>query len=164
MIELIKYNGEKELLSSLIKGFWKAHNDYTPTDEEALQDCMAWTGENHVVYFIRKEGVTIGFVHLAARGCEIDWLEDLFILPEYQGRGYGSEAIDLAENIVREYSDSLYMEVAARNDRALRLYYRKGYNILNTITVRKDFAPEKYRTTGHEKVFGHDFAVKSYAE
>ena len=160
MIELMRYSGEKELLSRLIKSFWKAHNGVAPTDEEALEDCVSWTGENHVVYFIRKEEVTIGFVHLAARGCEIDWLEDLFILPEYQGRGYGSEVIDLVEEIVSEYSDSLYMEVAARNDRALRLYCRKCYNILNTITVRKDFSPEKYRTIGHENIFGHDFEVK----
>ena len=163
MLELIKYNGEKEALCELIKKFWIAHNDYTPTDAEALEDCNAWTAEGHVVYFIAKETETIGFVHLGSRGCDADWLEDLFILPEYQGKGYGSEAIDLTEKIVREYSDSLYMEVAARNDKALKLYYRKGYNILNTITVRKDFSPEKYKTTGTETVFGHTFEVKDFA-
>ena len=44
-----------------------------------------------------KEDVPIGFVHLGSRGAEVDWIEDLFVLPEYQGNGYGSHAIALVE-------------------------------------------------------------------
>lgn len=161
MIQLTMYKNEKAELANLIKRFWMAHNDYTPTEEEAQEDCEAWTGGGHRTYFICKDDEVVGFMHLASRGCEIDWLEDLFILPEYQGRGYGAEALKLAEDIVKEYSDSLYMEVAARNDKALKLYYRQGYDILNTITIRKDFEPEKYRKIGQETVFGHMFQVKN---
>lgn len=161
MIKLISYNNENVLLTDLIKRFWMAHNDYMPTEAEAQEDCEVWTGEGHRIYFICKDDEAVGFVHLASRGCEIDWLEDLFILPEYQGRGYGAEALTLAEKIVKEYSDSLYIEVAARNEKALRLYHRQGYDILNTITVRKDFEPEKYRKIGQETVFGHTFQVKN---
>ena len=31
------------------------------------------------------------------------WLEELFILPEYQGNGFGSEAIHQLEEIVKQY-------------------------------------------------------------
>lgn len=160
MISLVKYDGEKEIMCELIKRFWIAHNDYTPSDEENLEDLQAWTSENHVLYFVINDEMTIGFVHLGARGCKIDWLEDLFILPEYQGKGYGSEAIKKVENIVKEYSDSLYMEVAARNASALRLYCRNGYNILNTITIRKDFKPEEYKVKSRETILGHSFEIK----
>ena len=67
MLELIKYNGEKDALCELIKKFWIAHNDYTPTDAEALEDCKVWTGEGHVVYFIAKESETIGYRHRPQR-------------------------------------------------------------------------------------------------
>ena len=164
MIELVKYKNEKNELFNLIKKFWIAHNDYTPTDEEVLEDLISWTGENHVVYFIRKEENIIGFVHLASRGVRVDWLEDLFILPEYQGNGYGTRTLELVENIVKEYSDSLYLEVAARNSNALKLYRRNGYDCLNTVTIRKDFKPKEYRTIGQEKILGHTFDVKDYAE
>ena len=117
-----------------------------------------------MVYFIRKEENIIGFVHLASRGVRVDWLEDLFILPEYQGNGYGTRTLELVENIVKEYSDSLYLEVAARNSNALKLYRRNGYDCLNTITIRKDFKAEEYRTIGQEKILGHTFDVKDYAE
>ncbi len=164
MIQLTKYNNEKEALAELIKKFWIAHNDYTPTAEECLEDVQAWTANGHLIYFIQNDTETIGFVHLASRGCRIDWLEDLFILPEYQGHGYGSEALHQTEEIVQSYSDSIYLEVAARNPEALKLYVRNGYNCLNTITIRKDFQPQEYVVTGTETILGHIFEVKDYAE
>ena len=69
----------------------------------------------------------IGFVHLGNRGAKIDWLEDLFILPEYQGGGLGTQAIFQVEAIVRKYSESLYIEAAARNEGAIRLYQKLGF-------------------------------------
>lgn len=39
MIKLISYNNENVLLTDLIKRFWMAHNDYTPTEAEAQEDC-----------------------------------------------------------------------------------------------------------------------------
>ena len=130
MLTLQKYNNEQDILCSLIKRFWIAHNDYTPTDEEAMEDLRIWTGKDHVVYYIMIEDKPIGFVHLGARGCNIDWLEDLFILPEYQGHGYGTQVLKLTEDIVKEYSDSIYLEVAARNMEAMKLYCRNGYDCL----------------------------------
>ena len=62
------------------------------------------------------------------------------------------------------YSESLYMEVAARNMKAIRLYQRIGYNCLNTITIRKDFHPEKCETISNERIMGMDFDVKRYKE
>ena len=162
MITLAKYEDEKDIICELIKQFWIAHNDYTPTDEENIEDMLAWTGKGHVLYFIKKEETIIGFVHLASRGCEIDWIEDLFILPQYQGNGYGSDALKLVENIVKEYSDSVYLEVASRNARAMKLYYKNGYDCLNTVTIRKDFKPEEYVVTSVEEVLGHRLVVKDY--
>lgn len=164
MIKLKIYNNEQEELSKLIKKFWIAHNDYTPTDDETINDVIAWTDKNHALYFVYNNDQIIGFVHLASRGARIDWLEDLFILPEYQGNGYATLTLNLVEDIVKKYSDSLYLEVAARNANALRLYSRNGYDCLNTITIRKDFQPEEYKTIGNEKILGHDFVVKDYIE
>lgn len=162
MLTLQKYNNEQDILCSLIKSFWIAHNDYTPTDEEAMEDLRVWTGKDHVVYYIMIEDKPIGFVHLGARGCNIDWLEDLFILPEYQGHGYGTQVLKLTEDIVKEYSDSIYLEVAARNMEAMKLYCRNGYDCLSTITIRKDFKPDDFEVISRETILGHDLEVKKY--
>ena len=85
-----------------------------------------------------------------------------FIIPEFQGHGYGSEALSLIENIVKEYSESIYLEVAARNLRALKLYHKNGYTCLNTVTVRKDFEPDNFEVIEKNNIAGFDFEIKRY--
>lgn len=144
----------------LIQGFWLAHNHYRQTQEEAKADLRAWTGEGHRLYFVVLGDAAVGLLHLGSRGGEIDWLEDLFVLPEYQGCGIGSQAVRLAEAIVRQYSASLYIEAAARNERAIRLYRRLGYDCLNTVTIRKDFPGYEYDVIREEQVYGEWFEIR----
>ncbi len=161
-IQLIPYQGETETAVDLIIYFWQAHNQITPSYDDALADLDDWTRPGHRFYFIHSENQLLGFVHLGSRGCETDWLEDIFVLPPYQGKGIGRQAIQLAEQIVKQYSECMYIEVAARNRKALRLYRRIGYDCLNTLTIRKDFRPEKYETVSKESVQDMDFDIKIY--
>ena len=161
-VELVSYKDEKEIAIDLIIKFWEEHNCYTSTYEEAYNDLMDWTKTGHRLFFIRYDDEYVGFVHLGSRGCAIDWLEDIFVLPKYQRRGIGSYAIQLVEKIVKEYSESLYIEVAARNRKAIRLYHSIGYDCLNTITVRKDFKPEKCEIIDNESIMDLNFDVKKY--
>lgn len=159
-VELKEYAGEKDTARSLIQRFWKAHNDYDESDEDALEDLAQWTKEGHKFYFLCKGTEAVGFVHLGSRGCAVDWLEDLFVVPEYQNQGIGTYAIQAVEAEVRKYSDSLYIEAAARNQRAIALYRRLGYNCLNTITVRKDFDESAFDVVRTEKVYDLDFQIR----
>lgn len=163
-VKLIKYSNETTVIISLIKKFWQSHNQYTPSYEEAFDDLTGWTKEGHRLYLISYNEEYVGFVHLGSRGCEIDWLEDIFVLPEFQGKEIGTCAIKLIEDIVKEYSETLYIEAAARNMRAIRLYQKIGYTCLNTITIRKDFQPEKYETVSVERIMNMDFDVKQSKE
>lgn len=162
IIALQKYENEAQLAKELIRGFWLAHGDYVITDEEAAENLAAWTDKGHVFYFILKEEIPIGFVHLGSRGAEVDWIEDLFVLPEYQGNGYGSHAIALVEAEIKKYSESVYLEVAARNFGAMKLYHRLGYHCLNTVTLRKDFQPENFEVIRIEELLGYPLEVKKY--
>lgn len=159
-ISLKAYTGETDTAKRLIQQFWKAHNNYDESDEYALEDLAQWTKEGHKFYFIYKEATPVGFVHLGSRGCEIDWLEDLFVVPEYQNQGIGTYAIKAVEQEVRKYSESLYIEAAARNQRAITLYQRLGYHCLNTITVRKDFQENNFDVVRTEKLYDLDFQIR----
>ena len=99
---------------------------------------------------------------MMCRGAEVDWIEDLFVLPEYQGNGYGSHAIALVEAEIKKYSESVYLEVAARNFGAMKLYHRLGYHCLNTVTLRKDFQPENFEVIRSEELLGYPLEVKKY--
>lgn len=159
-IELIRYRDEQEIAIDLIIKFWKEHNQVNVSYEDANENLIEWTKEGHILYFISVDNEYVGFVHLGSRGCEIDWLEDIFILPKYQNQGIGTKAIQIVEEMVKQYSDSLYIEVASRNINAIRLYHKIGYDCLNTLTIRKDFKMEKQETVGKEQIFKMDFKVK----
>ena len=81
---------------------------------------------------------------------------------EYQGNGYGSHAIALVEAEIKKYSESVYLEVAARNFGAMKLYHRLGYHCLNTVTLRKDFQPENFEVIRSEELLGYPLEVKKY--
>lgn len=159
-ISLCPYSGEADTATALIRHFWKAHNGEAPSIEDAETDLLLWTGPGHRFYFIHLDQDIVGFVHLGSRGCGIDWLEDIFVLPQHQRQGIGAEAIRQTEAIVREYSESLYIEAAARNEGAIRLYRKMGYDCLNTVTLRKDFHPERYETIRTDRILNSDFHVK----
>lgn len=161
-VALIPYHDETDAAAALILQFWQAHNHASPSYEEVCEDLAEWTRPGHCLYFICDNGRRVGFVHLGSRGAEMDWLEDIFVLPEFQGKGIGTRAIQLAEDIVKEYSESLFIEAAARNRDAIRLYQKLGYTCLNTVTVRKDFQPENYETIDTEALFDMDFHIKRY--
>ena len=101
MITLKQYTNEENQILPLIQGFWKAHSHYDQSGEEAQEDLTNWTKDGHIIYFIQHDETTVGFAHVGSRGGKIDWLEELFILPEYQGSGFGSEAIHQLEEIVQ---------------------------------------------------------------
>jgi len=158
------FRGESKTAISLIQGFWEEHNHHHQSPEEAENDLRSWTGAGHRFYFIQLDGASIGFLHLGSRGGEIDWLEDLYVAGPYQRMGIGSQAIRMAEEIVKEYSESLYIEAAARNEGAIRLYRRMGYNCLNTITIRKDFHPENHEVIRQENIYAQTFDIKRHRQ
>ena len=79
-VQLIAYNNEIEIATNLIIKFWQEHNYFTPSYEDACEDLREWTKAGHFLYFISMDNQYIGFVHLGSRGCEADWLEDIFVL------------------------------------------------------------------------------------
>lgn len=157
------HSDRKEKAKKLIKNFWRAHNNCEQTDDEALRDLKLWTSEGNSFYFINYDNNTVGFAHLGSRGGEADWLEHLFVEPAYQRQGIATEAIKLIEALVMEYSMSLYIEVAARNIDALKLYYRLGFDTLNTITVRKDFFGD-FSEIDKASAAGYLFKIKQLNE
>lgn len=160
MLQLKKYHSEQTEMLPLIQGFWLSHSDEVQTDAEALADLTQWSSEGNALYFIVAFDEVVGFLHLGSRGGAIDWLEHLYVKPAHRNKGFGSKAIACAEEIVREYSESLYIEAAARNEQAIRLYRSLGYDCLNSISIRKDFHPERFKSVRTESLYNEPFEIR----
>lgn len=61
------------------------------------------------------------------------YIEDLFVVPSYQGKGYGKVTLQFAINkAIKKGSNSIALDTAEWNTRALNLYRSLGFNIVQT--------------------------------
>ena len=117
MITLKQYTNEENQILPLIQGFWKAHSHYDQSGEEAQEDLTNWTKDGHIIYFIQHDETVVGFVHLGSRGGKTDWLEELLFCRNIREAVSAAKRSHQLEEIVKQYSVSLYIEAAARMKR-----------------------------------------------
>ena len=158
---LKSYDGKaEETFLRYMAAFFLAH--HVKIDEaQARENLAEWTAAGHELYAILCDGQPAGFLHLNMRGSTVCWIEDIFVDEKLRGQGIASEAIRLAEEILRRRGvTGICMDVVPDNTSALRLYHRLGYDRLSTVTVRKDFQP--FETERTEQIAGLQFRVKEF--
>lgn len=74
---------------------------------------------------IYADGIHVGFYRFVSNGENME-LDDLYIFPEYQGRGIGSRVV---EKCCRETNLPVMLYVFACNTGAWKLYQRLGFKI-----------------------------------
>ena len=79
---------------------------------------------------IYADGIKAGYYHFYTNADGKFELDDLYIFPEFQGRGIGSMAIGKCCASVNE---PVMLYVFAKNQRAVSLYQRLGFSIVKTI-------------------------------
>ena len=78
---------------------------------------------NDKIFLAEIDGDAVGFIRISEReGCY--WIEEIYVKPEYLGKGIAKELVKSAENYVKD-----------RN--AMGFWTRMGYRILNTIELTK---------------------------
>ncbi len=101
---------------------------------EKTFDEMMRSEDYAVGYIIESEEKTAGYALLAktfsqeAGGLAV-WIEEIYILPEFRGKGLGSAFIEFVKN---EIPASRYrLETEPENERAKELYRRHGFKKLS---------------------------------
>lgn len=132
-----------------IADFFAFHGGLVGQQEEAQSEVQSemeevllnWQKGRSALYVILLNEEYAGFLRLDYRGDQVAWIEDLYVRPAWRGQGVASQSIALAEKIVaaKPGYTAVCMDVAPRNDSALRLYYRLGYDSVSLITLRKEF-------------------------
>lgn len=95
---------------------------------------------------IMIEGAVVGYYALEDQGARLE-LDDLYILPEFRGRGYGSQTL---EHILAGAEKPVYLYVFTANTGAVRLYRRFGFAIEKKISGTRSillWEPERKSTT-----------------
>lgn len=96
-------------------------------------------------YILEVDGVSAGYALVSKTfsreaGGTVWWLEELYILPEYRGKGLGRSYFDFIEKAAAENGvRRLRLEVEPDNTRAAKLYSALGYKPLNYSQMLKEF-------------------------
>ena len=129
IVDLMNYHRK---MTNAPKEFWC-------TEEEGEESYRAWM-EKGKIYLCKANGSNIGFFYLLFGGNDAAWLEDLYIDDEYRSRGYGRQAMDLLDEILKGDSISaLFVDVIPRNTSAIEFYRELGFDHLNMIQLRKNY-------------------------
>lgn len=112
----------------------RAHFEKTLNAAEAGNPCVR-------LYVIESGSRPAGYALLALTfsneaGGDVVWLDEIYIRPEFQGKGLGNEFFDFFE---KEFASAarLRLEVEADNDGAVRLYERRGFRPLEYVQFIK---------------------------
>ena len=138
---------DKELYITMAEEFYNSdavlhpipRDHFEKTANEALR-----SDEYAEIYLLEYEGETAGY-GLTARtfsqeaGGQVLWIEELYIRKEFRSKGLGSEFFSSLEDKNRGEIVRLRLEVEADNTRAISLYERLGYEVLDYVQMVKDF-------------------------
>ena len=96
-------------------------------------------------YILEYQGSAAGYMLLAKTfsqeaGGPVIWIEEIYIRPEYQGKGIGSEILKQLDTMFEKGVYRLRLEVEKTNVRAAELYQRQGYTRLAYEQLIKDLS------------------------
>ena len=87
-------------------------------------------------------GSTVGFIRVSEReGCY--WIEELYVKPEFRGKGVGRRLVNKAENYIKEHDSHVYIMVLPQDRRAMSFWLHQGYSLLNTVELAKSLQGDK---------------------
>lgn len=80
----------------------------------------------------------LSFTYSNEAGGLVLWIEEVYILPKYQGHGFGKELLSYVENKYKNKVARIRLEVEESNHGAVKLYRKLGYERLDYSQMYKD--------------------------
>lgn len=153
-------------LVPLFRGFFALHRQFLGNSEpltegQASEIVRASLGQRKSWTIVAEEeqsGRLIGFARWEERDGAF-FGRELFVRPEYRGRAIGTRLQEEVERRVREAGgDAFFVSIIPHNQQMLAFAYRRGYDTLNTVGLRKELRGDQPRR-GQVALLGMQFRV-----
>ena len=110
------------------KNLIDTYEDIASIDYEKVMVWMHRKIEENINAYtcVISEGNACGYFHL----CEDGELDDLYVFPDFRGKGIGSEIL---KQCIEKFGGNLYLYVFSRNIRAISFYERFGFAKQETV-------------------------------
>ena len=134
---------DEEAVIAMMRDFYSSPAVSTNGSEEIFRnDIKACTGENPYAegYMILKGEKVAGYGMLAKSfstefGKSCIWIEDIYLKEEFRGKGIGGRFFSHIEKL---YPDVIFrLEASPDNDKAISLYKKQGYSVLDYTELKK---------------------------
>ncbi|EOR21072.1 GNAT family N-acetyltransferase [Niallia alba] len=131
----IKTYAEEKVLS----GNWKQEESIRKAEEEYIR--LLPNGEKterNFLYTVRKNDEAVGVIWLAQKSEKLGFIYDIYILEQYQGKGYAKEAMKEIESVGQKLGlKKIGLHVFGHNKVARGLYEKLGYEITNVLMEKE---------------------------
>ncbi len=116
----------------------RGEQGWKPDEEEAYRKGAENYFRRGDLVFLALEGAeAAGFIRVSSRG-GCFWVEEIYVRPEFRGKGIGRAFVQSAEKEVKKHDSSLYLFVLPQDKDAIAFWKRLGYDVINTIELTKD--------------------------
>ena len=146
MFQIRKMTGaDAETVLPMVYGFYRSDAvDHAVPEETLNRTFQAAVTDGSLLegFVLEDETGAVGFAYLSPYyACEVGgvnmMLEEIFIIPEAQGKGYGTEFFRWMEETYPEVR-RFRLEVTESNQAAARLYKKLGYDFIRYEQMAKD--------------------------
>ncbi len=145
LIQKVREEDREELLE-LLEEFYHSDAVLHPVPkahfERAFQEAVSQS-PYAAAYLLKADGKTAGFAQLAfsfstEAGGRVIWVEELYVRPQYRGKGIGSAFFRFLEEEYGAETARFRLEIEPDNARARKLYKKMGFQNLNYLQMTKD--------------------------
>ncbi|HIT14680.1 MAG TPA: GNAT family N-acetyltransferase [Candidatus Scatomonas merdigallinarum] len=146
MLQIRKMTGaDAKTVLPMVYGFYRSDAvDHAVPEETLNRTFQAAVTDGSLLegFVLEDETGAVGFAYLSPYyACEVGgvnmMLEEIFIIPEAQGKGYGTEFFRWMEETYPEVR-RFRLEVTESNQAAVRLYKKLGYDFIRYEQMAKD--------------------------
>lgn len=130
----------------MTKEFYESDATEHPVPEsyrETVWNELMRSGEYVSAYILELDGKAVGYglmnyTFSQEAGGKVAWIEEVYVRPEYRGRGLGREFFAYVDAVIAPAVMRLRLEVEPDNVRAKKLYRKMGYKSLHYEQMLKE--------------------------
>ena len=113
----------------------------TQTLAKTLTDCIA-DGPYLEGFIMEDEDHLVGYGMVAKSysteaGGRCVWIEDIYIRPEFRGKGLGTAFLGFVEDRYKGWAVRLRLEAEEENEKAMKVYRKAGFENLGYVQLVK---------------------------
>jgi len=135
---------------------WQGWEQLKLDEKEAAETAKESLDKNSWVFVAEENRKLVGFARVQFWDGAY-FVREVFVAKPFRRQDIGSKLLAKCEDLVRKKGEtSIYLTVEPKHSVSLKFLIRNGYDTLNMLELRKDFAQDSFpERQGEVEILGH---------